>query len=294
MRRTRRNRGVTLIELVVAIVLVGIIVAAVSFFLNPVRQSTDLALRAELTDIADNALQRVGRDVKLALPNSIRVASAGSSTFVEFLAVRTAGRYRAEGGGAAAGTNCANDDATLAAPGNDQLSFDLPDTCFKTIGKLAETIVANSDQLVLNNYRLPNQDAYQTAGTLNRSLITAVDTSEVGRDRIAFAAATFQRALHDSPGKRFFAISGPVTYECDLATGRILRHAGYAIAAGQPTAFAGGALIAEFVSGCSFEYSTVGPQLGLLTMRITLQRALFGGANETVTLYHAVHVSNTP
>jgi MSHA biogenesis protein MshO len=294
MRRTHRNRGVTLIELVVAIVLVGIIVAAVSFFLNPVRQSTDLALRAELTDIADNALQRIGRDVKLALPNSIRVATAGSSTFVEFLAVRTAGRYRAEGGGAAAGTNCANDDATLAAPGNDQLSFDLADTCFKTLGKLAEAIVANSDQLVLNNYRLPNQDAYQTAGTLNRALITAVDTSEVGRDRIAFASTTFQRALHDSPGKRFFAISGPVTYECDLAAGRILRHAGYAIAAGQPTGFAGGALIAEFVSGCSFEYSTVGPQLGLLTMRITLQRALFGGANETVTLYHAVHVNNTP
>jgi hypothetical protein len=47
-------------------------------------------------------------------------------------------------------------------------------------------------------------------------------------------------------------------------------------------------------NGCEFEYATVGPQLGLLTLRITLQRALFGGANETVSLYHAVHVNNTP
>lgn len=289
----------TLIELVVAMVLVGIIIAAVAFVLNPVRQSTDLALRAELSDIADNALQRIGRDVKLALPNSIRIATVGSSVFLEFIAVRTAGRYRAEGDGAAAGTNCANDDPSLAASGNDQLSFDLADTCFKTIGKLpnAGDIVTGSDQLVLNNYGLVDQNVYQTAGVLNRAVISTVDTSEAGRDRIEFASTIFQRSLHDSPGKRFFAISGPVTYECDMAAGRLLRHAGYAIAAGQPTGLVGGALIAEHVrsvGGCAFEYSTVGPQLGLLTMRITLQRALFGGANETVSLYHAVHVNNTP
>lgn len=297
MRPIRPERGITLIELVVAIVLVGIIIAAVSFFLNPIRQSTDLALRAELTDIADNALQRIGRDVKLALPNSVRLATSGSSEFIEFLAVRTAGRYRADGGGAAAGTNCANDDASLPAPGNDQLSFDLADTCFKTIGKLPDAILAGSDHLVLNNYRLANQDAYQTAGTLNRALITLFDASEAGRDRIVFASTTFQRALHDSPGKRFFAISGPVTYECNSASGQIRRHSGYAITAAQPTSFVGGALIAEHVQnpgGCAFQYSAVGQQLGLLTMRITLQRALFGGVNETISLYHAVHVNNTP
>ena len=229
----------------------------------------------------------------------IGTATSGSSVFVEFIAVRTAGRYRADGGGAAAGANCADDDATLPAPGNDQLSFDLADTCFKTIGKLPDAIVAGSDQLVLNNYGLPNQNAYQTAPPLNRTLVTAFDASEAGRDRIQFASSTFQRALHDSPGKRFFVISGPVTYECDMASGRILRHSGYALSAAQPTGFVGGALIAENVqaaTGCDFQYSasTVGPLLGLLTMRITLQRALFGGANETVSLYHAVHVNNTP
>lgn len=288
----------TLIELVVTIVIVGIVVAAVTFFLTPLRQGGDLALRAELTDIADNALQRIGRDVKLALPNSVRRAAAGSSTFVEFIAVRTAGRYRAEGGGLAGGVNCDNDDATLPAPDNDQLSFDLPggDRCFKTIGKLPGTIVAGSDQLVLNNYGFADQDAYQTAGTLNRATITAVDTAEAGRERISFAPTTFVRALHDSPGKRFFVISGPVTYECDLASGRLYRHAGYTLSSAQPTSFAGTpALVAEHVSACDFNYTPgVSAQLGLLTMRLQLQRQLFGGASETVSLYHAVHVSNAP
>lgn len=298
MRPTRPERGVTLIELVLTIVIIGIILAAIAFFLSPLRQGTDLALRAELTDIADNALQRMGRDVKLALPNSVRTTTAGTSVLVEFIAVRTAGRYRAEGGGPAAGVNCDNDDASLAAPGNDQLSFDLlaGDQCFKTLGKLPGPVTAGSDQLVLNNYGFADQNAYQTTGTLNRAAVTAVDTSEAGRDRISFAPTTFVRALHDSPGKRFFIVSGPVTYECNLTTGRILRHTGYALSAAQPTAFGGSpALVAEHVIACEFEYTpSVSAQLGLLTLRLRLQRQLFGGTSETVSLYHAVHVNNAP
>jgi MSHA biogenesis protein MshO len=298
MRPIRPERGVTLIELVLTIVIVGIILAAIAYFLNPLRQGADLALRAELTDIAANALQRMGRDVKLALPNSVRTATAGTSEFVEFIAVRTAGRYRADGGGPAGGVDCDNDDATLAAPDNDQLSFDLPagDRCFKTLGKLPGAVAAGSDQLVLNNYGFPDQDAYQTAGTLNRVVVAAVATSEAGRDRISFAPTTFIRALHDSPGKRFFVISGPVTYECDLAAGRVLRHSGYALSAAQPTVFGGTpALVAEHVSFCEFEYTpSVSAQLGLLTLRLRLQRQLFGGTSETVSLYHAVHVNNAP
>ena len=286
----------TLIELVVAMVIVGIIVAVVVFFLNPLRQSTDLALRAELTDIADNSLQRIGRDVKLALPNSVRVASSGGSLFLEFIAVRTAGRYRADGGGPTiVGENCSVDDGS-GIPDSDQLVFDAPDTCFTTLGKLPGTVAAN-DQLVLNNYGFTGQNAYQTAAILNRVAINSVDTSHADRDRVEFGSTTFQRALHDSPGKRFFVISGPVTYWCNMTAGTITRHDGYALQVTQPTAFGAGALIAEHVlalTGCSFDYANVGPQLGLLTMRITLQRQLSGGATETVSLYHAVHVNNAP
>lgn len=295
----RPERGVTLIELVVAIVIVGIVVAAVVFFLSPLRQSTDLALRAELTDIADNALQRIGRDVKLALPNSVRIDSTTvpGSVFLEFMAVRTAGRYRAEGGGPTiVGENCSVDDGS-GIPDSDQLVFDAPETCFTTLGKLPGAVAAN-DRLVLNNYGFADQNAYQTAGILNWVTITSVDTSHADRDRIEFGSTTFRRALHDSPGKRFFVISGPVTYQCNTTAGTITRHDGYAPQlTPQPTAFGAGALIAEHVlagTGCSFDYANVGPQLGLLTMRITLQRQLFGGASETVSLYHAAHVNNTP
>lgn len=296
------ERGVTLIELVVTIVIIAIIVTAVAFFVTPLRQSTDVALRAELTDIADNALQRIGRDVKLALPNSVRVANAGGVWYLEFLAVRTAGRYRAEGGGASAANDCPATDAALGTPGNDQVSFDtVNDGCFKSIGKVADaaTIVAGSDRLVLNNLGagFPQQDAYEAAAA-NVALVTAVDrTTEANRDRIDFARASpFVRTLHDSPGKRFFVISGPVSYVCDPALRTLVRHWGYATTPAQPTTFAGGssAPIADHVSNCSFDYSSVGPQLNLLTMRLELRRARFDGTNEDVSLYHAIHVNNSP
>ena len=78
-----------MIEMVIAIVLVGIIIAATVFFAYPVRQAVDTTARAELTDTADNALQRIGREVRLALPNSVRVASGPGGSFIEFIPVKS-------------------------------------------------------------------------------------------------------------------------------------------------------------------------------------------------------------
>ena len=148
----RPTRGITLIELVVAMVLTGIIIAATVYFFYPVIQGVDLTGRAELTDIADNALQRIGREVRLALPNSVRQTTSGSSSFLEFLPVRTAGRYRSDGGGASGGTNCPPDG--VGTPDSDQLSFSpVVDTCFKTIGTLADAgTITTNDFVVFNNY----------------------------------------------------------------------------------------------------------------------------------------------
>src|SRR5712692_360925 len=298
----RRLRGFTLIEMVIAIVLVSIIVATTIFFVYPVRQAADLSTRAELTDIADNALQRIGRDVRLALPNSVR--RDGSLHFLEFIPVRTAGRYRSEPSGAGCNT-------TADATGSDELAFDVADSCFKSIGTVANpTTITLSDFLVLNNYGLgfAGQDAYATSGTLNRSQISKADEQGGARERINFVSTTFNRTLHDSPGKRFYVAVGnattvlpePVTYQCSPAPtgGTLTRRWGYTMVATQPTSFSDGSsvLIADDVTGCDFDYDPngVAPQVGLLTLHLTLSRTLSGGETETVSLYHAVHVSNVP
>lgn len=304
MRRTRPERvncrAFTLIEFVLTIVLVGIIVAATVYFTYPVLQAVDVESRAELTDIADNSLQRIGREVRLALPNSVRVATNGTAQFVEFLPIRTAGRYRAEAGSVSSGADCPADG--VAAPVADQLSFDISDTCFKTIGPLVDVAaITTNDFLVFNNYGFAGQNAYATAAPLNRIKISAV-ADEGTRTRFSFAATALDRTLHDSPGKRFFVVIGngttpePVSYVCDPSAGTVVRRWGYTMMAAQPTSFAGGssAQIARDVTGCNFDYQlNVAPQIGLLTLRLTLSRSVSTGI-ETVSLYHAVHVSNVP
>jgi MSHA biogenesis protein MshO len=296
--RHSRERGVTLIEMIVAIVVVAIVLAATVFFAYPLREAVDTTVRADLTDTADNALQRITREVRLALPNSVRVAANGGSSFIEFIPVRIAGRYRSESSGAACDT------------ATDELAFDVVDTCFKTLDSMPPadigTVTVN-DFLVLNNYGegFDGQNAYATSGTLNVRKVAAV-TDETVHQMVRFTSATaLDRTLHDSPGRRFYIVPGngsapsPVTYECTPPA--LLRRSGYTMTATQPkqsSDFSGGssAPLAGNVAGCDFAYqpSAVGVGIGLLTLRITLSKPVSSGGQETVTLYQSVHVNNVP
>jgi MSHA biogenesis protein MshO len=264
--------------MIMVIVITGIIGGMVAVFLNaPIRQYMDVARRAEMTDIADTALRRINRDLRLALPNSVRVTGTcdGTATcFIEFLPTTGGGRYRAGTGGT-----------------GDELDFAAADASFEVLG--AMPVVAADDRIVVYNLGIPGADAY--AG-----------------DNIATAAAPGASVVNlapafpfpfDSPGRRFHVVTTPVTYACAPAAGGVggtlTRWQGYAIQAGQPAALpAGGtaALLATNVSSCLFVYdgNVVAQRSGLVTMNLSITEADTNGVNETVTLYSAAHVSNQP
>ena len=84
-----------------AIVITGIIAGMVAVFIrSPVEGYMDAARRAELTDIADTAVRRMARDIRLALPNSVRNPSDGSDSCIEFMPTKIGARYRAAPDGA--------------------------------------------------------------------------------------------------------------------------------------------------------------------------------------------------
>jgi MSHA biogenesis protein MshO len=239
-----------------------------------------------MTDIADTALRRIGRDLRLALPNSVRVDPSGR--FIEFLPTTGGGRYRAADAGT---TYCA-----AAAPTNgDALIFSAADTCFEVLGPMPAVNVG--DQIVMYNLGITGADAYAGAGNNRRAVSAPLGTNSIN---ITSASAL----PFDSPSHRFQVITTPVSYVCAPVAngvgGTLTRYWGYAIQPGQPTTVATlnglagvkSAQIATNVSSCSFSYSAfvVAQRSGLVTMNLGITE----NNNETVSLYSATHVSNQP
>lgn len=268
-----KNSGFTLIEMVVVIAITGVLAAAVAVFIRqPVQGYVDAARRAEMSDIADTALRRMARDLKLALPNSIRLTD-GDKT-IEFLMTRSGGRYRTEGTGF--------------------LDFSQPASSLNQLGPLAggagQGIVAGDIVVIYNLGIDGGTNAY--AGD-NSAVITGVDASTPSEPVINFTPKQFR---FESPDARFQVVEGPVSYACDSAAGTLTRYSGYAIAPGQQTAAslaasaATRALAASNVSACSFTYTpgvTARSGVVALSLKITLK-------GESVQLYQEAHVSNVP
>lgn len=276
-------RGFTLVEMIVVIVITGIIGGIVAMFIKaPMQGYVDSARRAEMTDIADTALRRVNRDIRLALPNSVRVTGAcgNAPCFLEFLPAPGGGRYRAGAGGT-----------------NDELDFSSADTSFEVLGPMPNAASAVGAQIVVYNLGISGADAYagNTLLTHNRRAVNGVAASSVN--------ITSPSALpFDSPSHRFHVVTTPVTYACD-GVGTLWRYWGYTTQAVQPSTITGlngltgmqRAPLATNVGNCRFTYDAlVAQRTGLVTMSLSITEPNPGGVDETITLYSAAHVSNEP
>ena len=264
----RRVRGFTLIEAIMAIVISGIIFAALAAFIQmPVQGYFDTTRRAALSDVADTAVRRITRDLRLALPNSVRV----SGNYLEFLLTTGGGRYRA--------------DPTSTGTG-DILDFNSPsgDSSFNVIGPVP-TLAAGNQIVIFNlGAGISGADAYQSSGN-NRASYASVSGSTITLS----AAKLFP---WPSPGKRFHVVDTAVTYQCDAAGGVVRRDWGYGINPIQVAPVGGSnAALATSVSSCGFTYNPneLNQRYGIVTLRIALTQS-----SETVTVQSQAHVSNIP
>jgi MSHA biogenesis protein MshO len=267
------STGFTLVEMVVVITIVGILAAGAALFIrNPTQAFFDSENRANLSDRADTTLRRMARDIRNALPNSVRATASGGNSFIEFMPVKAAGRYRAEVGG--------------VIPSGDPLDFSLSADTFDVLGP--PVLVEAGDKLVIYNLGITGSDVYESPSTNIRPLQTIGTLSVLG-----FSGGTFSLA---SPASRFYVVSTPVTYVCDMTNKVLLRYSGYAIQASQPTSTAnlGGASNARQVANnltfCQISYLPgVLQRSGIIniTLEFTMDTA-------KVKLMHQVNVVNSP
>ncbi len=282
--RQLRQHGFTLVEIIIVMVVTGVLAGIVALFIRiPVLNYTNAKARADLSETADTALRRIRRDVRLALPNSVRVSADGRS--LEFILTKSGGRYLSADDGFS---------------NRDTLSFiSSADLTFEVIGALpdgAQTILAG-DRIVIYNLG----SGFSPADAYSGGNVATIQSINAATRIITMTANTFgaQSPPMESPTRRFQVISGPVTYYCDSfangGTGRLLRYSGYALSAAQASP-PGGATIARLadnVQSCDFQMGVaINEPKALVGMTLVLRDPR--DAQILVSMSHQVHVDNTP
>lgn len=280
--------GFTLVELVVTIVLTTIVVSMMSMFISgPVSAFNDQGRRAELVDVAENSLRRMARDIRRALPNSVRVTASGGVVALEMLNTVDGVRYR-----------------DRPPPGNPakRLSFSGADDAFNSVGTfsgIARPFSSTAHFLSIYNVGVPGANAYELANVITPpGTRIDIDADSVsGEDNIRLTPAF--RFAYASPGQRVYLVDKPVTYLCDAFAETLTRYSGYSIAANQGDrdsgaeltgAGADATLIADHLASCSIEYSPgTAQRAGLVSLALAVS-----STGETVSLLHQVHVDNVP
>jgi len=286
--RSTGESGFTLVEMVMVITIIGIISAIVAVFIKvPVDAYFDSARRAALTDTADTAVRRMARDLHKALPNSVRNPN---DQCIEFIPTKAGGRYRT---------------GVDSSGGGNPLNFSAADTGFNMLGLNSalptNQQIAADDVIVVYNLGIPGSDAYvSTGGNINTAAVTSVVSGTGTLTNETFIGITSRQFPLPSGSNRFHVIPGGEKIVSFLCSGGTLwRKANYvyptsiADTTACSTSVAGGGTIAILAknASCSFVYNGSDLQRnGLVQMTLSLTDT----SGETVSLYHEVHVDNSP
>jgi MSHA biogenesis protein MshO len=287
MRAPTRQHGFTLVELVITLVISTIVIAFVSMFISgPVQGFAAQSRRVRLVDATDAALERMARDVRRALPNSVRTTTSGALTALEVLSTVDGARYRVAPPGTAAQI----------------LDFAAADGSWNVLGpftQVAKPFNSTSHYLAVYNVGVPGADAYELANVITpagRTITIAADGA-TGEDRVTVTPGF--RFVYPSPTQRVFLVDGPVTYLCDTAAGTLMRYQGYLVEASHASHDTHGELLADGataslmatqLASCVFTYTPgTAERAGLVSLQLAVS-----AQGESVSLLSQVHVDNVP
>lgn len=278
MKTTTGQRGFTLVELIMVIVVMGIIAGMVSIFMkSPIDAYVASGRRAALTDVADTVVRRMARDIQRALSNSIRT---NGSQCLEFIPTKTGARYRAVGAGAL--------DFTTTASSFNMLGSN---TTFAGSAIPPDQQIAVGDLIVVYNLGIPGAAAYNSDNT---STVRAPAPSPAASSPLETTITIDSKQFPLESGSYRFQVvpstENLVSYVCNGSS--LHRTVSNSLTTTALCPF-GGPIVASNVDCTTTTFNYSGSDLqrnALVSMVLTIKDS----SGETVSLQHEVHVSNTP
>lgn len=259
----RRGAGFTLIELIVTLVLLSITAVSLSFFFGgTVSGYLDAASRQDTAAVARLALDRMARELRQAMPQSLRI----SGNCLQFLPIVAGTSYTSLNPGA----------TTVAV-----LAF--PDPAGVNLGAPP----ANTYFLAVHP-----AGAAELYGQVALKPIAGVAAAAGGQRSVNLgAAAAFPQS---SPGRRAYVLGRPVSF-CREAGGLLRRYVSdLSPVQAVPPGLTGGALLAsrlvDTAAPPAFTYQLGNTRANaLVTLNLSLSQR-----GETLALNHEVRLRNVP
>ena len=260
-----KKAGFTLIEMIMAIVVLGIIgIGTANFITLGTEVYVDAVGRDQVVSQTRYAMERITRDIREALPNSVRVATDGTVNCIEFVPIEASSTY-------------VNVPVLPEASANTVVVVQPP----------AASVGAN--KIVV--YPLNAADVYTPqAATGNIFSYSGVVASGTGTETVTLDASVLFDA--DSPTSRYYLVADAVSYCADTSTGELKRYGGYWPTANQltPTLAVTGVLMAENIAEDVFSYSGA----TLLANAVVQMTFNIDRLGEVIEFHHEVHLVNVP
>jgi MSHA biogenesis protein MshO len=261
-----RSQGFSLIEMVVALTIAGIVVGfAASLLVTPVQAYMTQSRRADLSGSADAAARWISQDVRRALPSSVRAGMVGANNVVlEMIDVDAVRIYRHAGGE------------------GDTLDFTVADNQFGVLG--APGVAAT--YAVVNNQGVAGRNAYALSDVIAELNIVDPLSQTIPLD------SAFQYVGGPSANRRVFFASGVTRYDCDLNSGTLRRYTNLPLTQNIGVVVAPFTVIARDVTACRF-VPTLGTAQhgGLLLLEMTVSR-FTNGATDSLRVLKQLKVEH--
>lgn len=296
MRCFRIQSGFSLVELVIVIVIVGILATGIATFITlPVQGFIDLSRRATLVYSAESALRRMQRDIRRALPNSIRVRVVAGVSAIEMINTIEGARYRSAPppGGPDRRLQITSADTDFDILGNFTLAtLNNPNINFVAIYNIGSVDGAGVPLAGSNAYAGGNPNVITPSVGYTITLTDDPVTANEDHINIDDGGSGGWQFTYHSPNNRVYLVDTAISYVCD--GGQLRRYTNYnftndAQPVPPPVGFA---VMADNIANCDFTYDPGTPsRAGLMTLDLTVTDAM---TSESVRLLHQVHVDNAP